>query len=123
SYLHRLDRQWTERGHGVLVRYADDVVVMCRSRAEAERALATLRAILSELGLTLKDAKTRIVELREGGEGLDFLGFHHRWVRGNTPASRHLHFLARWPSRQAVQHARNRVREITDRRRLLVPVD
>jgi len=122
-YLHRLDRQWTERGHGVLVRYADDVVVMCRSRAEAEHALVALREILSELGLTLKDAKTRIVDLREGGEGLDFLGFHHRWVQGNTPASRHLHFLARWPSRQAMQHARDRVREITDRRRLLVPVD
>jgi hypothetical protein len=29
------------------------------------------------------------VELREGGEGLDFLGFHHRWVRGTTPASKH----------------------------------
>jgi RNA-directed DNA polymerase len=122
-YLHRLDRQWTERGHGVLVRYADDVVVMCRSRAEAERALEALRAILSELGLTLKDTKTRIVELREGGEGLDFLGFHHRWVRGNTPASRHLRFLARWPSRQAMAHARERVREITDRRRLQLPVE
>jgi RNA-directed DNA polymerase len=68
-YLHRLDRQWADRGHGVLVRYADDVVVMCRSRAEAERALAALRAILSELELTLKDAKMRIVQLREGGEG------------------------------------------------------
>jgi group II intron reverse transcriptase/maturase len=122
-YLHRLDRQWTERGAGVLVRYADDVVVMCRTRQEAERALEALRTILSELGLTLKDAKTRIVELREGGEGLDFLGFHHRWVRGNTPASRHLCFLARWPSRQAMRHARDRIRELTDRRRLLLPVD
>jgi hypothetical protein len=122
-YLHRLDRQWTERGHGVLVRYADDLVVMCQSRAEAQRALDALRAILSELGLTRKDAKTRIVELREGGEGLDFLGFHHRWVRGNTPASRHLCFLARWPSRQAMQHARDRIRELTDRRRLLLPVE
>jgi len=122
-YLHRLDRQWTERGHGVLVRYADDMVVMCQSRDEAQRALDALRAILSELGLTLKDAKTRIVELREGGEGLDFLGFHHRWVRGNTPASRHLCFLARWPSRQAMQHARDRIRELTDRRRLLLPVE
>jgi hypothetical protein len=120
-YLNRLDRQWTERGHGVLVRYADDMVVMCQSRDEAQRALDALRAILSELGLTLKDAKTRIVELREGGEGLDFLGFHHRWVRGNTPASRHLCFLARWPSRQAMQHARDRIRELTDRRRLLLP--
>ena len=122
-YLHRLDRQWAERGSGVLVRYADDLVVMCRTRAEAERALAALRTILSELGLTLKDAKTRIVQLREGGEGLDFLGFHHRWVRGDTPASRHLRFLARWPSRQAMQRARDRIRELTDRRRLLVDVD
>jgi len=87
---------------------------------EAERALT---ALLAELGLELKQAKTRIVHLEEGGEGLDFLGFHHRWVRGNTPRSRHLCFLARWPSRQATQHARDRVREITDRRRLLVPVE
>jgi len=122
-YLHRLDRQWTERGAGVLVRYADDVVVMCRTRQEAERALVALREILSELGLTLKDAKTRIVELREGGEGLDFLGFHHRWVRGDTPASRHLCFLARWPSQQAMRHARERIHELTDRRRLRLPVE
>jgi group II intron reverse transcriptase/maturase len=122
-YLHRLDRQWTERGAGVLVRYADDVVVMCRSRQEAEHALVALREILSELGLTLKDAKTRIVELREGGEGLDFLGFHHRWVRGTTPASKHLCFLARWPSHQAMQHARGRIHELTDRRRLRLPVE
>ena len=122
-YLHRLDRQWTERGHGVLVRFADDLVVMCQGREEAEGALGALRTILAELGLTLKEAKTRIVELREGGEGLDFLGFHHRWVRGNTPASRHLCFLVRWPSRQAMQYARDRIREMTDRRWLLRPVD
>jgi RNA-directed DNA polymerase len=122
-YLHRLDRQWAERGCGVLVRYADDLLALCHSRQEAERALAALSAILAELGLELKQAKTRIVHLEESGEGLDFLGFHHRWVRGNTTRSRHLCFLARWPSRQAMQHARDRTREITDRRRLLVPVD
>src|SRR6202140_5149758 len=66
-YLHRLDRQWAARGTGELVRFADDMVVMCRTRGEAERALVALREILAELGLTLKDAKTRIVELREGG--------------------------------------------------------
>jgi RNA-directed DNA polymerase len=73
-YLHRLDRQWTERGAGVLVRFADDLVVMCSTRAEAQRALAALRAILTELGLRAKEAKTRTVHLREGGEGLEFLG-------------------------------------------------
>jgi len=71
-YLHRLDRQWTERGHGVLVRYADDVLALCRTRAEAEAALTALRTIVAELGLELKDAKTRIVHLEEGGEGVDF---------------------------------------------------
>jgi RNA-directed DNA polymerase len=122
-YLHRLDRQWTDRGTGVLVRYADDLLAMCHSRREAEKALAALSAILAELGLELKQAKTRIVHLKEGGEGLDFLGFHHRWVRGNTPRSKHLCFLARWPSRQATQRAYDRIREITDRSRLLVPVE
>jgi RNA-directed DNA polymerase len=96
-YLHRADRCWQARGHGVLVRYADDLVVMCHSRREAEAALAALRSILAELGLELKRAKTRIVHLREGGEGLDFLGFHHRRVRGERGYG-HLTFLARWPS-------------------------
>jgi retron-type reverse transcriptase len=48
---------------------ADDLLAMCRTRQEAERALAVLTAILAELGLELKDAKTRIVHLTEGGEG------------------------------------------------------
>src|SRR5919108_6453237 len=96
---------------------------MCRTRQEADRALAALTAILAELGLELKHAKTRIVHLKEGGEGLDFLGFHHRWVRGNTTRSRHLCFLARWPSHQAMARARGRIRDITDRRRLRDPVE
>jgi RNA-directed DNA polymerase len=122
-YLHRLDRAWQTRGEGVLVRYADDLVVMCRTEREARRALAALRALLSELGLEPKQAKTRIVHLREGGEGFDFLGFHHRYVRGRTRRSRHLTFLARWPSRQAMQHARDRIRELTGRERLLLPIE
>lgn len=120
-YLHRLDRQWTERGHGVLVRFADDLLVMCRTQAEADAALLSLRQILAELGLQLKDAKTRIVHLREGGEGVDFLGFHHRWVRAK--GARHVQFLARWPSRRAMQRARDRVRELTARERLLLPIE
>jgi len=80
-YLDRLDRAWEAEESGVLVRYCDDLVVMCRSRAEAERALVRLTALLADLGLEPKLAKTRIVHLVEGGEGFDFLGFHHRLVR------------------------------------------
>jgi RNA-directed DNA polymerase len=122
-YLHRLDRAWSTKGMGVLVRYADDVVVMCRSRREAEDALAALTVILGELGLEPKASKTRIVHLEEGGEGVDFLGFRHRWVRAESRRFRHVLFLARWPSNKAMQHARDRVRELTDRPRLLLPLE
>ena len=120
-YLHRLDRAWSAEEHGVLVRYADDALVMCATREQAEAALARLTALLAELGLEPKAAKTRIVHLAEGEEGFDFLGFHHRLVRGWTPKSAHLTFLARWPSRKAVQRARDRIREITGRKWLWMP--
>src|ERR671930_186306 len=122
-YLHRLDRAWSSGQHGVLVRFADDVVVMCRSRKQAEAALERLTVLLAELGLEPKAAKTRIVHLAEGEEGFDFLGFHHRLVRGRTPKSAHLTFLARWPARKAVQRARDRIREITGRKWLWMAVE
>jgi RNA-directed DNA polymerase len=122
-YLHRLDRAWDERD-GVLARYADDLVVMCWSRSQAERALERLTALLADLGLEPKAAKTRIVHLEAGGEGFDFLGFHHRLVRspglnGKKPVT----FLARWPSDKAMRHARDRLRELTARSRLPLPAE
>jgi RNA-directed DNA polymerase len=122
-YLHRLDRAW--RGaYGTLVRYADDLLVICRSRGQAQAALARLRALLADLGLEPKAAKTRIVHLVQGGEGFDFLGFHHRLVRSRAVhGSGGLVYLARWPSRKAAQHARDRIRYLTMRARLAAPVE
>ncbi len=122
-YLHRLDRSWQTRRDGVLVRYTDDLLVMCRSRGQAERALTALRTGLARLGLRLKQAKTRMAQLGEDGDGVDFLGFHHRIVRALNPRFRHVCFLARWPTRQKMQQARQRIRGLTDRRRLLLPVE
>jgi group II intron reverse transcriptase/maturase len=123
-YLTRIDRVWDERQHGVLVRYADDLVVMCKSRQQAEDALAWLRLLLADLGLQPKEAKTRIVHLQVGGEGFDFLGFHHRLVRSQgRVGTRGVTFLARWPAKKAMQHARDRIRDLTARRRLLLGVD
>lgn len=108
----------------MLVRFADDAVVMCRSREQAEAALARLTALLAELGLEPKAAKTRIVHLTEAGEGLDFLGFHHRWVRARRrTGGKGAAFLARWPSDKAMRHARNQIRELTGRRRTMLPVN
>jgi RNA-directed DNA polymerase len=122
-YLHRLDRAWKTRGVGVLVRYADDLVVLCATRQQAEMALRSVTDLLGELGLEPKAAKTRILHLEEGGEGFDFLGFHHRWVRAASQHHRHVQFLARWPSERAMRRARDRLREITDRRRLFLPIE
>jgi len=119
-YLHQVDVAWDVREHGVMIRYADDVLVMCATRQQAEAALARLTVLLAELGLQPKAAKTRIVQLVEGGEGFDFLGFHHKLVRSKGILNgRGTVFLARWPSNKAMQHARDRIGEITDRRRLL----
>ena len=124
-YLHRIDRAWNVREHGVLVRFADDVLVMCRSREQAEAALARLRELLAELGLEPKEAKTRIVRLEVGGAGFDFLGFHHRLVRvtGRRNHRWSVTFLARWPADRAMKHARDRIRELTRRSRLLLRVE
>jgi len=123
-YLHRIDRVWDVREHGVLVRYADDLVVMCKSQQQAEAALARLTALLADLGLEPKAAKTRIVHLQVGGEGLEFLGFHHRLVSSQgRVGGKGVTFLARWPTRKAMQRARDRIRELTLRSRLRLPVE
>jgi RNA-directed DNA polymerase len=123
-YLHRLDRVWDTREFGVLVRFADDLLVLCKSRQQAQAALARLRLLLADLGLAPKEAKTRTVELVVGGEGFDFLGFHHRMVRSRGVHGRHgVEFLARWPSDRAMRRARDRITELTVRSRLLLPVE
>jgi len=65
-------------------RYADDLIIQCRSRAEAENALETVRQWVGEAGLTLHPEKTRIVDAANPG-GFDFLGWHFesgsKWPR------------------------------------------
>ena len=115
-YLHVLDETWErECQHlGVLVRYADDFVVLCRSRAQADEALRRISEILGGIGLELHPDKTRVVELGLGKEGFVFLGCYLRIVRSHFKRST---YLFRWPSPKAMNRIRDRVRELTDRRR------
>lgn len=70
-YLHPFDTEITGKGHK-LVRYADDFLVLCKSREEAEKALADVREALARLRLSLSDEKTRLAHF---SEGVQFLGF------------------------------------------------
>ena len=119
-YLHVLDTVWTRRyAHlGVLVRYADDFVVMCDTKAACEQAEQRVRAVLARLGLELHPEKTRRVDLSRGGEGFDFLGCHLRKrMSGPIWERRHqrVYFLQRWPSQRAMQRIRQRVKALTPR--------
>jgi len=117
-YLHAFDRAWVESGTGDLVRYADDFVVLCSSRSQADDAERRARALLGDLGLSLHPGKTAVVDLREGKEGFDFLGWHFRarmsgklWERKRIVR----YYLHRWPSVRSMKRARARIKAMTAR--------
>lgn len=99
-YLHPLDEVMEEAGYE-MVRYADDFVVLCRSEAEARRALETIRSVLDGLELELHPDKTRVVDATQRG-GFDFLGYH--FERG-----------MRWPRAQSVKSFKGAIRRDTKR--------
>jgi RNA-directed DNA polymerase len=119
--LHVLDEAWQGDGRrlGVLVRYADDLVVLCATREQAEAARELVAATLGTLGLRLHPDKTRVVHLARGAEGFDFLGFHHRmrksWRTGYW-------YLQKWPCPRAMASIRGKIRERTDRRLARLPL-
>jgi RNA-directed DNA polymerase len=74
-YLSPLDLLLADAGLA-MVRYADDFVILCKTREGADRALALVQRWVAENELTLHPTKTRIVDART--EGFDFLGYHFR---------------------------------------------
>jgi len=76
-YLNDLD--WIMEGRGLpMVRYADDMVILCQSKEGAEEALRVIQKWMTEAGLTLHPEKTRIVDMTEKGAYLEFLGYQFK---------------------------------------------
>jgi len=119
-YLHALDRAFADGAHGTLVRYADDFVVACRSEHEAIAAQQLAGEVLAGLGLELHPEKTRLVDLRDGREGFDFLGCHfHARVSGRMlERGVRRYYLQRWPSVRAMKRIRARIKALTARARV-----
>ena len=103
-YLNPLDHLMMAQGFE-MVRYADDFVILCRSAAEAERALEKVQDWTASAGLTLHPTKTRVVDARQ--DGFDFLGYHFKPVRDG----RILHF----PRTKSLQKLKEAVRKKTCR--------
>lgn len=99
-YLNPLDHKMAEMGFE-MVRYADDFVILCRSREEAQRALTQITAWLKAAGLTLHPEKTQIADATQRG-GFDFLGYH--FERGY-----------KWPSKKSLKKYKASIRSKTKR--------
>jgi RNA-directed DNA polymerase len=113
-YLNVLDTLWKvkkvqERFGARLVRYADDVVVLCGGNTE--RILKGMKAVLIDLGLTLNEAKTKVVDARQ--EHFTFLGFSIRMRKGRKAGSL---FPLIEPSKKAVKHIRSEIKQLTTER-------
>ena len=101
--LHPLDVRMQAQGYP-MVRYADDFVILCRSQAEAEAALAEVRAWVDANGLHLHPDKTHVGDSRQAGQGFEFLGY--RFEAGQ-----------RWVRKKSLQRLKERIREKTRRTR------
>lgn len=119
-YLHLLDRVWKrhdlENRLGTrLVRYADDLVILCRRDVNAP--MDSLRSVLGRLDLTLNPIKTKVVDART--EHFDFLGFSFQLRQSRKSGKVYPHTE---PSKRSVQRLKDRVKGLTDRRRCPVPL-
>jgi group II intron reverse transcriptase/maturase len=114
-YLDELDHYWESecRQLGILVRYADDFVVMCRTESQAKEALRRVREVMANLGLELHPDKTRLVDLRRGKEGFTFLGCTVR-KRRSIQRNPRRHYVHRWPAPKSMRRIRERIHELTD---------
>jgi len=119
-YLHILDRIWERheleaRYRARLVRYADDLVILCARSVDAPMAM--LRKVLGKLDLSLNETKTRVVDARK--ESFDFLGFNIGLRRSSKSGKRYPHVE---PSKRSEQRIKDRTKELTGRNRTPVPM-
>ncbi|WP_245251706.1 group II intron reverse transcriptase/maturase [Paenibacillus turicensis] len=112
-YLNYFDVLWEKHGKtiGELTRYADDFVVICKTKKDAEHAFKLIRAIMERLELTLHPTKTHIVGLWTGEEGFDFLGMHHRKTKAETSAGKVYYTTQQWLAKKAEERIREVIKE------------
>lgn len=111
-YLNVLDLLWEKHGtqHGELTRYADDFVIICKTKKDADKAMQIVHAIMKRLDLTVHPTKTRLVGMWTGKEGFDFLGMHHRKTKAETSQARVYYTTQQWLTKKAEQHIRDEVK-------------
>lgn len=113
-YLNYFDIYWNRAfSHlGELVRYADDFVILCKRKAQAEEALEAVKWIMNKLELTLHGEKTRLVDMYFGKDSFDFLGFNNRFQRFRNKSWKWYWTLQQVPSKKAMKKMRSNIKDV-----------
>jgi len=113
-YLHYLDLKWERHCQhlGKLIRYCDDFVIICRTKKDANQALKAVKSIMTKLELELHPEKTKLVNMWDGKEGFDFLGFHHRRKKTETSKGQIFNETHQFPSQKAMQKMRDNIKGV-----------
>lgn len=121
-YLHYFDTMWEKHGGhlGKLVRYADDLVIICKTKKDAEHALKLVKGIMARLELTLHPEKTKLVAMWDGKGGFDFLGMHHRRLVTETGKGQKYSQTHQFPSKKAMKKMRGVIKGVLASRSTLV---
>lgn len=124
-YLNYLDRYWEKYGEslGRLVRYCDDFVILCKTSKNVNHAYKLVGHILNKLELKLNLEKTHIVNLWDGKEGFDFLGYHHRKTKVKWEDGSIYYKYQCWFTNKAQKKIRDRVKNILSRSSLYMDLD
>jgi RNA-directed DNA polymerase len=120
-YLNYLDTVWEKnKGNlGRLVRYADDLVIICKTETNAKAALKLLKGIMQRLELTLHPEKTKLVSMWRGQGGFDFLGMHHKNFVMVAKHARIYQVTYQYPSMKAMKKMRAAVKDELSHRSVL----
>ncbi len=120
-YLNTMDTLWEKKfSHlGTLIRYADDFVIMCKTKQQALESIQVIQAIMKKLDLSLHPEKSRLVNIWDDAEGFDFLGLHHRKFPIRKKGGRTFFIMNHIPSKKAMKQMRKKIKDYTEPRHKL----
>jgi group II intron reverse transcriptase/maturase len=117
-YLNYMDTVWGKQFSqlGKLIRYADDFVIMCKTKRDAMESIQVIKAIMNKLDLALSKEKSRLVNIWDNTSGFDFLGLHHRKFPVLNKGGSKVFVMSHIPSKKAMKEMRRKIKVYTEPR-------
>jgi RNA-directed DNA polymerase len=117
-YLNTMDTLWEKKFNhlGTLIRYADDFVILCKTKQQALESVQVIQAIMKKLDLSLHREKSRLVNIWDDSDGFDFLGLHHRKFPIRKKGGRTFFIMNHIPSKKAMKKMRKKIKDYTEPR-------